>query len=77
MTDTMDGLLAMFWEWRKAGRECQTLHQDLEIFLTAYQHRIGWQECGRLYRHATFRAKRLPRRIISGKRLLSCWRVFR
>lgn len=49
---TLEGLLAVFWEWRRAGREYQTLQQDLEFYLTMAQHWVGWRLCGQVYRLA-------------------------
>jgi hypothetical protein len=47
-----EALLLRFWEWRVRGRYLQTLHQDLELFLTVWQPRVGWQICSTVYREA-------------------------
>lgn len=45
-------LEARFWRWRHQGRESQTLYQDLEMFLTAWQSRVGWQVCSEVWKSA-------------------------
>lgn len=51
-TVTAEKLLLHFWWWRKSGRGLQTLHGDLSIFLTVWQHRAGWKVCSEVYRQA-------------------------
>jgi hypothetical protein len=48
-------LLERFWWFRDSGRPFQTLHQDLEIFLTVWQGSVGWQVCSQVYRAAMAR----------------------
>jgi hypothetical protein len=49
---TSQRLLEEFWEWRQRGRHFQTLQEDLELFLTPWQYRAGWQVCGAVYGEA-------------------------
>jgi hypothetical protein len=47
-----DELLEYFWEWRKRGREVQTLQQDLTMFMGSAKHKYGRKPCVEAYRRA-------------------------